>query len=90
MDEALLAVQRAGRVTRAACLAQSIALVAMLERDGRDTVLVLGCRRYADRQWGAHAWVEAEGKVLEPVAAGAHEELAQLDAAHAWIPTPRG
>jgi hypothetical protein len=88
--DALIAVQRAGRLARAACLAQSVALTALLERGGAAPVLVLGCRRYEDRRWGAHAWVVLEGTVWEPVPAGAHEELAQLSAADAWIPTSRG
>jgi hypothetical protein len=75
---------------RAACLAQSVALTALLERGGQAPVLVLGCRRYEDRHWGAHAWVVSDGAILEPVPAGEHSELAQLDAAHAWIPTSRG
>ena len=87
---ALLAVQRAGRVLGAACLAQSVALTALLARSGGKPVLVLGCRRYEDRHWGAHAWVVSDGAVFEPVPADKHDELAQLDAAHAWTPTPRG
>jgi hypothetical protein len=89
-EDALVAVQRAGRIAHAACLAQSIALTALLERGGAEAMLVLGCRRYEDRHWGAHAWVISEGTVLEPVPAGAHIELAQLEATNAWIPAPRG
>jgi hypothetical protein len=83
---ALAAVQRVGHVTRAKCLTQSVALAALLVRDGRETELVLGCRRYGAAQWGAHAWVVAEGEKLEPVVAGAHEELARCSAAHRWVP----
>ena len=88
-DSAVVAVRRAGRMAKATCLPQSVALVALLARDGVDPVLVLGCRRYEDRTWGAHAWVELGEKVLEPVPAGAHEELAVLQRSKAWIPTPR-
>jgi hypothetical protein len=89
-EDAVVAVQRAGRMAQATCLAQSIALAALFERAGEEASLVLGCRLYEDRHWGAHAWVVVNGTVWEPVPAGAHEELAELDAAHAWIPRPRG
>jgi hypothetical protein len=85
-EEALRAVQRAGRMAQATCLAQSVALAALFERAGRPVSLILGCRRYEDRHWGAHAWVLLDGEVWEPVPAGAHQELAELDAAHAWVP----
>jgi hypothetical protein len=93
--DALLAVQRAGKATRAKCLAQSVALTALLVRDGRDAEVVLGCRRYGSGQWGAHAWVLTAGEKLEPVPADAHEELARCSAAHRWVPAqppalPRG
>ena len=83
-EAAVSAVRRAGRMAHATCLPQSVALVALLERGGRAPVLVLGCRRYPNREWGAHAWVEAGGQVWEPVVAAAHEELAEMDSAHAW------
>ena len=85
---ALKAVQRAGGALRAPCLPQSVALTALLARAGQRPALVLGCRRYDDGNWGAHAWVVVDGQVLEPVAAEAHTELARLDSAHRWVPTP--
>ena len=84
-EAALSAVRRAGRMAHATCLPQSVALVALLERGGGAPVLVLGCRRYPNREWGAHAWVEADDRVWEPVIAAAHQELAQMDSAHAWM-----
>jgi hypothetical protein len=85
-ERAVVAVQRAGRVVRARCLAQSVALASLLERSGRDTAVVLGCRRYEDRRWGSHAWVLCDGAVLEPVAGGDHAELARYTAAQQWVP----
>ncbi len=76
-------------MAQATCLAQSVALAALFERGGEDATLVLGCRRYEDRHWGAHAWVVVAGEVWEPVVAGAHEDLAELSAAHTWIPKQR-
>ena len=83
---ALAAVQRAGRVTRAQCLAQSVALAALLVRSGQDAEVVLGCHRYAAGQWGAHAWVDCAGEKLEPVPAGPHDELARCAARERWVP----
>jgi hypothetical protein len=64
-----------------------VALAAVLERRGHAPTLVLGCRQYEDRHWGAHAWVVVDGEVLEPVAGGPHQELARLDAVNGWVPT---
>lgn len=83
---AMLAVQRAGRVARARCLAQSVALAAMLDPATQDVVVVLGCRLYADRRWGSHAWVLYGGQMLEPVRAGDHTPLARYSAVHDWVP----
>lgn len=83
---ATLAVQRAGRLARARCLAQSVALAALLDRDGQDVAVVLGCRLYANRQWGSHAWVMYGGQMLEPVAADEHAPLARYSADHDWVP----
>jgi len=82
--DAMRAVQRAGRLLRATCLAQSMALTTLLERDGQHPSLVLGCRRYGDNAWGAHAWVEVGTAVFEPVQAASHIELARLSAAGGW------
>ena len=88
--DALRAVQRAGRLLRAACLPQSVALTAVLTGAGDPPTLVLGCRQYGDGHWGAHAWVVVGGEVLEPVPSGPHAELARLDAASGWVPTQLG
>lgn len=83
---ALGAVRSAGSRLGARCLAQSVALAALLARDGNDPVIVLGCRRYGAQEWGSHAWVECAGDILEPVVADAHAELARCAAAEGWVP----
>jgi hypothetical protein len=83
---AVQAVRRAGRVAGARCLAQSVALTALLDREAHDIVMVLGCRLYADRRWGSHAWVLYGDEVLEPVVADDHTPLARYSAAHDWVP----
>ncbi|MGH9275376.1 MAG: lasso peptide biosynthesis B2 protein [Acidimicrobiales bacterium] len=83
---AMLAVQRAGRVARARCLAQSVALAALLDQEAHDIVVVLGCRLYADGRWGSHAWVLYGGQMLEPVTADEHTPLARYSAEHNWVP----
>jgi hypothetical protein len=87
-DAALLAVQRASRVTGGACLPQSVALAALLRRDGAAPVLVVGCRRYENRTWGAHAWVRVDGTVLDPDPSGEHAELAWYRSENDWQPGP--
>ena len=87
--QAMAAVQRAGRMAHATCLPQSVALVALLARPGTEPRLVLGCRRYDDQEWGAHAWVEIDGVVLDVVPSGTHQELAILDRARNWEPAQR-
>jgi hypothetical protein len=72
----------------ATCLAQSVALAAVLERGQQHPTLVLGCRQYEDRRWGAHAWVIVGGEVLDPVPGGPHAELARLEATSGWVPVP--
>lgn len=86
--QALAAVQRASRIAGGACLPQAVALTALLERAGLAPVLILGSHLDAKRQWSAHAWVEAEGLVLEPVLTVEHEPLANLTAANGWSPSP--
>ena len=87
---AVLAVRRAGRLARARCLAQSVALTALLDQEAQDIVMVLGCRLYADRRWGSHAWVLYGGQVLEPVVADDHTPLARYSADHDWVPVASG
>jgi hypothetical protein len=85
---ALRALQRPGRLAGANCLAQSVALAVALEAMGHRPLLVLGCRRYDDGQWGAHAWVLVGEDVLDPRPSGPHMQLAQLEAATGWVPAP--
>jgi hypothetical protein len=82
------AVRRAARLVGGDCLAQSIALTAALARANADPTMVLGCRRYGEREWGAHAWVVVDGEVFEPLRAGAHHALAGLGAGTQWVPAP--
>ena len=85
---ALAAVRRAGHLVGADCLPQSVALTALLRRQGAEPVLVLGCRRVGPREWGAHAWVELDGERLEPLVAPDHTELARLTPAADWEISP--
>ena len=79
------AVRRAARRTGGGtCLAQSVVLTALLMRAGVEPDIVLGCRRYEDGHWGAHAWVEVDGRLLEPVEAGVHTELTRCRASAQW------
>lgn len=84
--EALRALHLAGRMVHAPCLAQSVALTAALTRARKTPVLVLGARRYEDRRWGAHAWVEVGDDVLDPVPTDRHDAFARLDATTGWVP----
>jgi hypothetical protein len=86
--QAMTAVRRSGRVFRADCLPQAIALTALLHRGGAAPELVLGCRRYGPNQWGAHAWVEINGHTLDPVEQPDHAALARLSAAKKWEVRP--
>ena len=51
---------------RTACLTQSIVLLAMLERRGIDSRLVIGVKATGD--FGAHAWIEVNGVAVLPSA----------------------
>ncbi len=90
VEDALHAVRRAGRLAGATCLPQAVALTALLRRDGADPTVVLGCRRYDNGHWGAHAWVELDGVVWDPLPSGAHATLARCDAARDWVPAAAG
>jgi hypothetical protein len=84
-QSALAVVRRASRRTGGGtCLAQSVVLTALLMRTGVEPDVVLGCRRYEDGRWGAHAWVELDGRVLEPVKAAEHTELTRCRASGRW------
>lgn len=84
----LRAVRRSARVLRANCLAQSVALTVALDRAQKQPSLILGCRIYEDRRWGAHAWVVAGSDVLDALPSGAHQPLARLGADTRWVPAP--
>lgn len=84
----LRALRRAARFFRANCLAQSVALTIALESAQTRPTLVLGCRRYQDKSWGAHAWVLVGTEVLDALPSGAHTPLAQLTAESLWVPAP--
>jgi hypothetical protein len=86
LHAALRAMRRAGRLVGGQCLAQSVALTAVLARAHLDPTLVLGCRPQGEDPWTAHAWVLVDGEILEPVAGLRHAELARLDAAKDWVP----
>jgi hypothetical protein len=86
--DALTAVRRAARIAGGACLAQAVALTALLQRAGHEPTLVLGSHRDAKREWSAHAWVEVDQLLLEPVITVEHASLAKLKAANGWTPSP--
>jgi hypothetical protein len=52
------------RLPGAKCLARAVAAEAILERGGRDPEMHIGARRSLDGRVEAHAWVEAEGRVV--------------------------
>ena len=83
-DLAAAAVARAARTLGAECLPQSVALTAVLQRTGAAPSLVIGCRRHSAGLWGAHAWVEVNGRRFDPLAHEEHEELCRLSAAGRW------
>lgn len=87
-DLAARSVAAAGRLLRADCLPQAVALATLLQRGGAAPTVVLGCRFYGPSRWGAHAWVEAGGSTFDPLAGEEHTELARLNAADRWEVRP--
>lgn len=83
-DLAARSVAAAGRILRADCLPQAVALAALLQRGGSDPTVVLGCRLYGSNQWGAHAWVEMDGRRFDSLPGQQHSELARLSAVGRW------
>lgn len=81
-------VASAARLLRADCLPQAVALAALLQRAGAAPTVVLGCRLYGPGRWGAHAWVEADGRSFDPLDSEQHAELARLTAADRWEVRP--
>jgi hypothetical protein len=59
------------------CLSQSLVLTGLLARRGIETVLVLGVED-GDGTFGAHAWVEHEGRALLPPGSDPEKRLVQL------------
>jgi transglutaminase superfamily protein len=89
-DDGLRAVRRASRLIGANCLAQSVALTVACARAGSDPELILGCRRYGDAKWGAHAWIILGAQVYDPLPSGEHQALASISAGTQWVPAPIG
>ena len=87
-SDAMGALRRPARILGAPCLAQSVALTAALSRARQTPSLVLGCRRYDDGRWGAHAWVDVDGVTFDAIPSGEHQPLARLAADTGWIPAP--
>lgn len=58
------------------CLIESVVLVALLERRGVETSLVIGVEPGDD--FRAHAWVELLGEPLLPASQGVYERLTEL------------
>lgn len=87
-NDAFAAMRLPARALRANCLSQSIALAVAFQRSGHEPTLILGCRRYENREWGAHAWVLVGDRVLDALPSGPHEPLARLAANNQWVPAP--
>ena len=87
-DEGMRAVRRASRALGANCLAQSTTLAVACARAGLNPELILGCRRYADGKWGAHAWIIVDKQVYDPLPSGEHQALAKISAGTQWVPAP--
>lgn len=86
-QQALIAVRRAAQIVGGVCLPQAVALAALLQRHGHTPTVILGCLRVPDGSWSAHAWVQLEDAVLEPVVSSGHTALACLRAADGWVPS---
>jgi Transglutaminase-like superfamily len=72
------AVEAVGRrMPTARCLVRAVAAEAILDRAGRQPEMHIGARRSDRGQLEAHAWVEAEGRVV--VGAEERAEFARLD-----------
>ena len=83
-DMAARCVAWAARRLRADCLPQAVALAALLQRGGATPTVVLGCRLYGPSSWGAHAWVELDGRRFDTMVDAEHAELGRLTAAEGW------
>ena len=84
-NDAVRAARRLHRfVGRGTCLEESAALAAVLARRGGTPDLIVGCRRYPDGTWGAHAWVVADGVRCDLVPAGEHAALTRYSLDSGW------
>jgi hypothetical protein len=72
------AVQRVLSVlpTDSRCLIRSLVLLALLERRGVASTLVIGVR--AEPDFAAHAWVESDGRELLPSGGGEYRRLTEI------------
>lgn len=61
----------------ARCLAQSLVLTRLLAARGIETTFVIGVSEPGEA-FGAHAWVEREGRPLLPVGGSAERRLVEL------------
>jgi hypothetical protein len=59
------------------CLTQSLVLIGLLARRGVPVTLVLGVEGTGSR-FGAHAWVEHDGRPLLPPGTDPEKRLAEL------------
>jgi hypothetical protein len=89
-NDGLRAVRRASRLMKANCLSQSVTLAVACTRAGAGPELILGCRRYGDGTWGAHAWIVLDACVYDPLPSGDHQALASISAGTEWVPAPIG
>lgn len=66
LQRIIWAVSAAGRCLPKAgnCLAQALATQVMLRRCGQDSTLRIGVARSNDGHFMAHAWLEADGRIL--------------------------
>jgi hypothetical protein len=69
---------------RGTCLEESAALAAVLARHGGQPELILGCRRHPGGEWGAHAWVVADGATHDLVPSGEHTALTRYRPVTEW------
>ena len=67
------------RVPRATCLTQGMAMQILLGRQGQRTHLHLGVARKEDGKLEAHAWVEAQGRIIAGAAVDGFGRFARLD-----------
>jgi hypothetical protein len=62
--------------TDSRCLVRSLVLLALLERRGVASMLVIGVR--AEPEFAAHAWIEYEGETLLPSGGGQYARMVEI------------